>query len=125
MTVFVLLLVTALMSMAGLVIDAGGALATKRQAATAAEHAARVGADALDSASLRSGHPVVAPARARTAAHSYLTRIGATGTVTVSGDTVTVTVTDRYKTALLTLIGINRLDVAATAAAVSINEDGN
>ena len=123
-TVFVVIIFIALIAMAGLVIDGGSALATKRRAMNTAEQAARVGADALDPASLRSGQPVVAPSRAISAAQAYLDKVGAEGTVGVDGGTVTVTVTADYDTAMLAAIGVNRMTVTSKASAVSINEDG-
>lgn len=123
-TVFVVIIFIALIAMAGLVIDGGSALATKRRAMNTAEQAARVGADALDPASLRSGQPVVAPSRAISAAQAYLDKVGAEGTVGVDGGTVTVTVTATYDTAMLSAIGVNRMTVTSKASAVSINEDG-
>jgi Flp pilus assembly protein TadG len=123
-TVFVVVIFIALIAMAGLVIDGGSALAAKRRAMTTAEQAARVGADALDPASLRSGQPVVARHRAISAAQAYLDRVGAAGRVDVDGGIVTVTVSAAYDTALLSVIGVNRMRVTSAASAVSITEDG-
>lgn len=124
-TIFVVVIFLALIAMAGLVIDGGSALAAKRRAMNTAEQAARVGADALDPASLRSGQPVVAPSRAISTAQAYLDRVGAEGTVEVAGGTVTVTVTALYDTALLSAIGLNHMTVTSTASAISVNENGD
>ncbi|MGH3825731.1 MAG: hypothetical protein ACRDQX_00945, partial [Pseudonocardiaceae bacterium] len=48
---------------------------------------------------------------AQVAAQRYLTTVHATGTVTVTGNTVAVTVTTRSPTQLLGLIGINEITV--------------
>jgi len=121
---FIVLLMVALLAMAGLVYDGGSALAAKRRAMTAAEQAARVGADALDPASLRDGTPTVSTARAIAASQNYLSDIGESGSVTVNGGTVTVVVTDSQPTAILSVVGLNQLEVSAEASAVSIDANG-
>lgn len=120
----VVLLFTALLMMAGLVIDGGYAIGAKRQASNHAQQAARVGADALDQGSLRSGgNPVVNAGRARGAAQSYLSSVGATGSVSINGGRVTVNVTHRQRTSILSIAGIRGLNVRASATAVSIDEN--
>ncbi len=121
--VFVVFVAVALLAVAGLVIDGGYAMAAKREATGRAEQAARVGADALDQGSLRSGTAQVDPLLAVTAAQDYLARVDAQGTVTVDGDTVTVTVTVTQQTAVLSAVGVSSLTVSGTAAARSIDED--
>ena len=79
--------------MLGFVVDGGAALATRERAADLATQAARVGADALNPASLR-GQPTVLrsdPAAARQAATRLVDAAGATvNLVSVNGDQVTV-----------------------------------
>ncbi len=124
-SIWVVLLATALLAVAGLVIDGGYALGAKREAMNQAEQAARVGADALDEASLRSGGSTVRvdPARAVAAAQGYLQHLGATGTVIINGGQVSVSVSATYETTILSAVGVTSLPVSATATAVSINED--
>lgn len=124
-TIFVMLLTVALLVAAGLVIDGGYALAERRTLANQAEQAARIGADALEPASLRDGDdPKVDPSRARAAAHNYLAQVGATGaTITISGGKVTVRLTGEADTALLSIAGINSIPVMGQASAESIDED--
>jgi Flp pilus assembly protein TadG len=123
--VFVMLMTVALLVGAGLVIDGGYALAERRQLNSQAEQAARVGADALDQASLRDGGtPVVDPARARSAAARYLADVGATGTtVSVTGNIVTVTIAGHVETTILSIAGVTRIAVSASASAASIDAD--
>jgi hypothetical protein len=122
--VFVVFVAVAILAVAGLVIDGGYTMAAKRAAAGHAEQAARVGADALDEASLRGGGaPQVDPAAAVAAAQEYLYRIGARGSVSVDGATVTVSVTHRQDTAILSAVGVSSLAVTATASARSIDDD--
>jgi Flp pilus assembly protein TadG len=122
-TLFVVLFATAMLAVAGLVIDGGYVLGAKRAAMNQAEQAARIGADALDEAALRSGDTRVNAAQANAAAQAYLNHVGARGSVRVNGGEVTVTVTDRQDTTILSAVGVTSLPVRATATAVSIDED--
>lgn len=119
----VVLLTTALLSVAGLVIDGGYALSARRAAMAQAEQAARAGADALNVGALRDGTVQVDPERAAGAARSYLRSVGAVGTVSVNGGEVSVTVTSTSDTVLLSAVGVPSLPVEVTAAAESIDED--
>ena len=121
----VVFLAVALLAGAGLVIDGGYALADRRQAMHQAEQTARVASDKLSEAGLRSGATLVDDGQARAAAQSYLSTVGARGTVTITGGRVTVTVRDDYRPAILSMVGVDSIDVAATATAVSIDNDDN
>jgi Flp pilus assembly protein TadG len=112
----------AALAMAGLVIDGGAALATRERAADLATQAARAGASALTPTSLR-GLPTalqVNPGAARRAADQVLTDGGATGAVTVSGATVTVTAHLARHTVILSAVGLNDISQSATASATPI-----
>jgi hypothetical protein len=122
-TGMVVVLGLALMLVAGLVIDGGYTLGARREAMNQAEQAARAGSDALSEGSLRDGTVRVDPARAAAAATAYLAQIGAHGRVSVNGDEVTVTVTSRQDTVILSIVGIGSLPVEATATSVSIDKD--
>lgn len=119
----VVLLTTALFSVAGLVIDGGYALSARREAMTQAQQAARVGADALAVGALRDGTVQVDPERAAAAARSYLRSVGASGTVSVNGGEISVSVTSTSDTVLLSAVGVPSLPVEVTATAESIDED--
>jgi Flp pilus assembly protein TadG len=112
----------ATMAMAGLVIDGGSALATRERAADVATQAARAGADALDPQSVRqSPTDIVAdPQQAQAAAQLVLAAAGATGAITVFGNTVTVTAHISARTAVLSAFGLNDISQSATASATSI-----
>ncbi|OXM44489.1 pilus assembly protein TadG-related protein [Amycolatopsis alba] len=117
-TAFVLALLLGLLALTGLSLDGGLALASKVRAGGQAESAARAGAQALDLAAYRATGAVrVDPARARDLAQRYLDSVGATGTVTVAGETVTVTVTAVYRTQLLSLAGIDDIHTHGRGAA--------
>lgn len=123
-TIIVVWLIVPLLAVAGLVIDGGYALGAKRAAMGEAEAAARIGADALDRGALRAGDVEVRSGQATMAAQAYLSSVGASGTVSVAGGEVTVTVTKRQKTAILSAVGVTKIPVSSTARAVSIDVDG-
>src|SRR5689334_7732221 len=90
-SVFGVLLVILL---AGLVLDAGMAMADQVRLYDRAQAAARAGAQQIDLATYRaSGVIRLDPHAAATAARTFLARSGTTGTVTATTVTVTVTAT--------------------------------
>ncbi|GLY68743.1 pilus assembly protein TadG-related protein [Amycolatopsis taiwanensis] len=117
-TAFVLALLLGLLALTGLSLDGGLALASKVRAGGQAESAARAGAQALDLAAYRAtGELRLDPPRARELAQHYLAAVGATGTVAVTADTVTVEVAATYRTQLLSLIGVTDIHTHGHAAA--------
>jgi hypothetical protein len=109
-TAFVLALMVGILALAGLGLDGGLALAAKVRVTGQAESAARAGAQALDLAAYRAtGIVRLNPVQADRLARDYLAGIGASGTVQIAGDTVTVTVTTTQPTQLLSLIGIEEI----------------
>ncbi|MGB3763714.1 MAG: hypothetical protein WA966_10860, partial [Ornithinimicrobium sp.] len=80
--------------------------------------------DKLSESSLRSGRSALVTGQAQGAARSYLANAGASGSVSITGDQVTVTVHGTYRPAVLSMVGIGSLDVSATATATSIDDDG-
>ncbi|RAS58981.1 hypothetical protein C8D87_11634 [Lentzea atacamensis] len=118
MTAFLVALTASLLALAGLVLDGGLALATKVQAAGAAEAAARAGAQAIDLTTYRLDNDLqLAPDQAASKARAHLSSAGLDGNVTVSGNTVTVVVTASQRTQLLGLVGIPSITVQATGHA--------
>lgn len=114
----------AALSMAGLVVDGGNALATRERAADVATQAARAGVDALTPESLRGfagGAQLTAdPSAAQLAATRVLDAAGAIGTVTVAGGSVTVRATIRKRTAILSAVGLTDISQTASATATTI-----
>jgi Flp pilus assembly protein TadG len=89
--VMVAVLAVALLLVVGLVFEGGVAIAAKRRAMNVAEQAARAGAQQLDIGALRAnGTFRVDPSKASAAASAFLGSAGYSGSVSVSGDTVTV-----------------------------------
>lgn len=87
-TAFVVVFSFALLLVAGLVVDGGRILTSRREAINEAEAAARAGAQALVSPT--SG--ALDPTSAKRMANEYLSRTGHDGVVAISGDTITVDV---------------------------------
>jgi hypothetical protein len=117
-TAFVVILVMAVLLFSGLVLDGGLALAAKVRAIGEAQEAARSGAQEIDLVAYRAdGTLRLMPQQASTAAHNYLTAAGHTGTVSIVGNTVTVSVRIHQPTQLLGLIGIGSITVTGTGKA--------
>ena len=107
----------ALLMATGLAVDGGRKLGALSDARTAADNAARAGAQMIDADSYRgTGEPVIDPAAATAAATDYLARHGYAGTVSVSGPTVSVTVTLSVPTRLLP----GPMSVSATESATAV-----
>ena len=104
--------------LAGLVFDAGMAMADQVRLQDRAQAAARAGAQHIDLATYRNADVIhLDPDAAATAARQFLARSGTTGTVTATTTTVTVTVTGVRTTQLIHLIGITTIPIDATATA--------
>jgi hypothetical protein len=120
-TAYVVLLVSMLMVVLGLAFDGGIALSARQAAYAEAEQAARAGAAALSTSSLRQGGVDPAIAQAVSVAEAYMAAAGHPGTVSVTGDKVVAEVLPyRIPTPLLGLVGIPSLEVSATAAAAAV-----
>jgi Flp pilus assembly protein TadG len=92
-TVFVAVIATALVMVAGMAYDGGHLIATHGEARAIAQKAARAGAQHIDRDTLRAtGTITLDPDAARTAAAAYLDAAGATGTADIQGAAITVTV---------------------------------
>src|SRR5665213_700922 len=101
--------------------DDGGTVLTARQAASAeAEQAARAGAGALSVDALRAGQIQIDGPAAVATAEQFMITAGHPGTAVVVGGVVTVRIDYQVPTAILGLIGFDRLDVSAAAAAVNV-----
>jgi hypothetical protein len=120
-TAFIVVMVGALMLVAGLVIDGGLGLAAEVRATDEAQSAARAGAQAIDLAAYRqSGSVTLDPTAASQAAESYLAATGDSGHVAVAGDVITVTVRVVQPTQILGIVGLHTLTVSGTASATAV-----
>jgi hypothetical protein len=119
-TAFVVIFTFALLLLAGLVIDGGLTLSAKVQAIDEAQAAARAGAQAINLPLFRStGQVVLDPASATQAAEAYLAKTGHSGTVSVNGDDVTVTVSITQPMQILVIAGLGHLTVTGSGSAVA------
>jgi hypothetical protein len=117
-TAFVAVVASALVLVAGMAYDGGQVIAAHNAARNDADRAARAGAQQIDLDHLRAtNEPRLDPAAAESAAVEYLRRAGATGTATVSGASITVTVT-RTQPMLILPGGDRTITVSETATAV-------
>lgn len=118
---FLAVIFLALLMAAGLVVDGGRKIIALRDASHLADNAARAGAQAIDLDTLRaSGQLSVDPAAATTLAVDYLAATGHQGEVSVTGDTVSVTVTLTVDPALLP---VGQMTVTATETAAPVTGD--
>jgi Flp pilus assembly protein TadG len=118
---FLAVIFLALLMAAGLVVDGGRKIVALREASHLADNAARAGAQAIDIDTLRAtGHLTIDPGAASVRALDYLAATGHQGDVSVSGDTVAVTVTVTVDPALLP---VGQMTVTATETAAPVTED--
>jgi Flp pilus assembly protein TadG len=117
-TGFVAVIATALVMVAGMAYDGGQIIHAHNAARNDAEQAARAGAQQIDITHLRqTSEPRLDPTEAEAAALDYLAQVGATGTASVDGADITVTVTRTQP--LHILPGQDRtITVTETASAV-------
>ena len=118
-TVWLALASFVMIFLVGLAVDLGGQVHTHERAHDVAAQAARAGGEEVEGAAAIQGRELtIDPAAARAGAQRYLDVAGVDGTVSIrNGNTITVTVHDRYDPQFLGLIGINRLNVTGTATA--------
>lgn len=110
------------LSVIGLAIDGGVVFDSRREAQNVADSAARAGAMQIDQDIYRSssGQTIVLdPSSAQETAVEYISSQGSGITATVSADTqqVNVTVNRSVTTSFLRIVGINSVQVSATASA--------
>jgi Flp pilus assembly protein TadG len=117
---FVVLVMVGLLALLGLVVDGGTALTSRQAAQVEAEQAARAGAGALSVDALRADVIQIDGPAAVAAAERFTAAAGHPGTAVVVGGVVTVRIRYQVPTAILGLIGVDRLDVSAEAAAVNV-----
>lgn len=119
---FVAVIALAMLMAAGLAIDGGRKINTLREASDLADNAARAGAQAVDLDTLRTtGELRLDPRQAEQAAGDYLAAFDlTTRAVTVSGDTIAVTIDLSVDPVLLPT---GTITVTATETATAITEE--
>lgn len=119
-TLWSVIVAVACFAIIGLVLDGGVILRARSDAFSLAGAAARAGAQALEPDAAAQGQVVLDPVRARAAAMDYLDQRGATGSVRVDGNNVTVTVTLTAQLQILRVRDGGSVDVDATATVSAI-----
>ncbi|HEY9557501.1 MAG TPA: pilus assembly protein TadG-related protein [Acidimicrobiales bacterium] len=120
-TAFVVIMTSALLAMAGLVIDGGYALAAHRRAFNEAEAAARAGAQAVDLDTLRATGDVVLDAEeAERRALEYLAALDRSGSVEVDGDVVRVHLSFEHGLVLLDAFGVGPMTIEGDGEARAV-----
>ena len=120
-TAFVAVIAAALVLVAGMAYDGGQIIVAHNAARHDAERAARAGAQQIDLDYLRTtNEPRLDAAAAVSSAREFLQRAGANGTATVSGASISVTVTRTQPMHILP--GADRT-ITVTATATAVNEN--
>ena len=102
----------------GVAADFGGQAVSEQRARTVAAEAARAGGQRVQLDALARGQQTqLDTSLAVGAANEYLAQAGAAGSVSMAGNTVTVTVTGSYDCIFLSIIGISSLPVSGTSSA--------
>ena len=102
----------------GVAADFGGQAVAEQRARTVAAEAARAGGQRVQLDALARGQQTqLDTSLAVGAANDYLAQAGAAGSVSMAGNTVTVTVTGSYDCIFLSIIGIGSLPVSGTSSA--------
>ena len=117
---FVAVVAVGLVMVAGMAYDGGQIVAAQATARDLAGSAARAGAQEVDLDRLRStGDATLDPDRATAAAQAFLAQAGFTGTMRVSGPSITVTVSVRQP---MRILPVPDRTVTATDTATALNE---
>lgn len=117
-TLFAVIATTILVLFVGIAVDLSGKLHALQRAQDVARQAARAAAQAAEGPSVvRGGAARVDPARAAQAAQAYLNTAGVTGSVSVSGDLVTVRTSATYTPVMLSLAGVATQSVSGESTA--------
>ena len=117
-SVWVALIVPAIMLMVGIAVDLSGQIGAKRHAQEVAAQAARVAGQQVDpNRYLADGRQVeIDPGQARVAALAYIRAAGMTGSARIeSATTLVVSVTATYRPQFVSLIGVGDLTVTGDA----------
>lgn len=116
-SLMVAVLAVALLMMAGLVSDGATKLRAARHATATAGEAARAATQQINPATIGGSPTLVNTATAAGAARTYLRQAGATGTVTITGNTITVTTTEHWQPAFLGAVGVGPQTMTGHATA--------
>ncbi len=116
---FVVVITTAVLACAGLVIDGARVVSAKLDAADHAENAARAGAQEVVA---RDGVITLDVVRARESAQAYLSSVGVSATLAVTPARITVTVSKTVQMTLLSLVGVSVKSVSASRSSAPVTQ---
>jgi hypothetical protein len=116
---YVLIVAIALIVFTGFVVDEGGQIQTRQQALAIAQGAARSGTNAAGAEAIDGDAFQLSGQTAVDAADRYIQAAGGevSGSATLSGGKIVVTVHAVYRTRLSFLVGIDHVTVTGAAAA--------
>lgn len=120
LSAWVLLTAVVLVAVLGLVVDSAGKYQADERAHQVASNAARAAANSLSGDAVQRGDVYLDAARAQQTARDYIAASGLTGTVTITGQEVSVEVETSYTTKFISLLGVNTLPASGTASALLI-----
>jgi len=120
---FMLICAIAVLIFTGLVVDEGGQIGARQVALTIAQGAARAGTNAAGGDAVNGDAFDLSGETAIEAANQYIAAAGngTTGSATIVGGKIIVTVHTVYKTQLSFLVGIDKLPATGIAAAQLID----
>lgn len=95
-SVYFVVVTVGLLALAGMIYDGSSKIRATHQTNLASLEAARAASQELTGEAIAGQSSTVDPARGAAAARAYLRRSGHDGTVTVTGNTVTVTTTESW-----------------------------
>lgn len=116
-TLWVLFLGGALLSIGSVVYDSADKAAAQRVVMTTADEASRAASHELESGAIIGQRADVDPQRAAAAARTYLDNAGQQGTVSVNGQSVTVTVTQSWSPTFTPIVPSQTLTATSSADA--------
>lgn len=122
-TIFTAVLAATMLLMVGLVYDGATKIRAARDATSVAAESARAGAQELTGVAIQGNPSPIDISRGASAAQSYLSQVGASGTVSINGTDVTVTVTEAWSPQFTGLFGQDR-SVTGTATVSSLRSMG-
>lgn len=116
-TLWAVVITTAVLAVMGLVVDGGAQLRATQRADQVAREAARAAGQAISGDPILGRPGLVDVSRGRQAANAYLAAAGIPGDVSVSGTTITVSTRVSFTPVMLSAFGVGSVTVTGSAVA--------
>jgi Flp pilus assembly protein TadG len=116
-TLWAVIITTAVLMIMGLVVDGGAQLRATQRADQVAREAARAAGQAVSGDPILGRPGLVDVTRGRQAATAYLAAAEVAGDITVTGATITVTTRVRFTPVMLSAIGVGSITATGRAEA--------